>query len=423
MFISVDLPAPFSPSSAWISPRRRSKSTESFASTPGNRFVMPRSSRTGVASSIGCGRGRAQCPPPSRLGPWVRRRHLDLALRDQLRDRVDLPRDEGPVLLRDLLAQRCVADAAILHRERRVGVALDAAGALLELLDDVVDARVDLLQRRGEHEGAEEPLVRIDADAPDVGLLRGAEAAEATAACRLEDDAGAARDLVLRRDLALRLVVERRVVRHVQEHLHVLVRLHGTRPEAGEVMHDRRHGVRAHGADDLLALVRVEVDHQARDVPDEVARLLLPEDDAVVVLLPCARVARCADGPVVDVDACEMRAREGRIDLPEVLEEVEADADHEAVSGLRRGLEVREALIRGVRDEDAALDAELALSPLEAEIGEMVEALVVETPDVGHHRNLGGADRLRLRRRPTAERGADRDRRSKRSNTCRKYPA
>jgi len=33
-FVSVDLPAPFSPTSAWISPRRSSKSTFSIAGTP-----------------------------------------------------------------------------------------------------------------------------------------------------------------------------------------------------------------------------------------------------------------------------------------------------------------------------------------------------------------------------------------------------
>src|SRR3954466_9429876 len=50
MFISVDLPAPFSPSSACTSLLRRSKSTLSFASTPGNRFVIPRSSRSGATA-------------------------------------------------------------------------------------------------------------------------------------------------------------------------------------------------------------------------------------------------------------------------------------------------------------------------------------------------------------------------------------
>src|SRR5207247_8419450 len=43
MFESVLLPAPFSPSRACTSPTAASKSTRSFASTPGKRFVIPRS--------------------------------------------------------------------------------------------------------------------------------------------------------------------------------------------------------------------------------------------------------------------------------------------------------------------------------------------------------------------------------------------
>src|SRR5262245_14640734 len=41
MFESVVLPAPFSPSSACTSPAAASKVTSSFATTPGNRFVIP----------------------------------------------------------------------------------------------------------------------------------------------------------------------------------------------------------------------------------------------------------------------------------------------------------------------------------------------------------------------------------------------
>ena len=41
IFSSVDLPAPFSPSSAWISPGATSKSTSSSASTPGKRLLIP----------------------------------------------------------------------------------------------------------------------------------------------------------------------------------------------------------------------------------------------------------------------------------------------------------------------------------------------------------------------------------------------
>src|SRR6187551_1757427 len=41
----VDLPAPFSPTSAWISPARTRKSTRSSATTPGNVLRMLRISR------------------------------------------------------------------------------------------------------------------------------------------------------------------------------------------------------------------------------------------------------------------------------------------------------------------------------------------------------------------------------------------
>ena len=49
--MSVDFPAPFSPSRACTSPRRRSKSTLSFAVSAPKRLVTPFSSR---ASGVGC---------------------------------------------------------------------------------------------------------------------------------------------------------------------------------------------------------------------------------------------------------------------------------------------------------------------------------------------------------------------------------
>ena len=45
ILISVDLPAPFSPTRAWISPRRRVRSTPARAFTPGNSLVILRTSR------------------------------------------------------------------------------------------------------------------------------------------------------------------------------------------------------------------------------------------------------------------------------------------------------------------------------------------------------------------------------------------
>src|SRR4051812_28577368 len=56
MFESVVLPAPFSPNKAWTSPAAASKSTWSFATTAGNRFVTPRSAIAGEE-------GGAEAPP------------------------------------------------------------------------------------------------------------------------------------------------------------------------------------------------------------------------------------------------------------------------------------------------------------------------------------------------------------------------
>src|SRR2546427_4060611 len=52
--ISVDLPAPLSPTSAITSPLRTSKSTSVSACTEPNVFVMPRSWRRGVSLSFTC---------------------------------------------------------------------------------------------------------------------------------------------------------------------------------------------------------------------------------------------------------------------------------------------------------------------------------------------------------------------------------
>ena len=53
MPMSVDLPAPFSPSRQWTSPPRTVRLTSSFASTPGYRLVIPTISTIGVPDSAG----------------------------------------------------------------------------------------------------------------------------------------------------------------------------------------------------------------------------------------------------------------------------------------------------------------------------------------------------------------------------------
>src|SRR5439155_12434 len=71
----------------------------------------------------------------------------------------------------------------------------------------------------------EEALVGVDADAPDVLLLGGAQPAETARTSGLELDARALADVVERGLLALRLVGEGRVVCVIDQHLDRLVRL------------------------------------------------------------------------------------------------------------------------------------------------------------------------------------------------------
>src|SRR4051794_4685962 len=107
--MSVDLPAPFSPQIAWISPRCTSKLTFESALTPGKVFVMPRISRivfvTFADFLVGLTGGRwvvpaaAGCAPRRRRGvsdgcrgseaevvlgpvPRVDERRLDVVLHD-----------------------------------------------------------------------------------------------------------------------------------------------------------------------------------------------------------------------------------------------------------------------------------------------------------------------------------------------------
>src|SRR4051794_14295326 len=122
MFISVDLPAPFSPSSACTSPWSRSKPTLSFASTPGNCFVIPRSSRTGAAAMGGDS-------VTERAGlaarPFVRR---SVRLLEGGRN-LDLPGD-------DLITQG-LDPCAVRRRHLRADLA-DRDAAVLQIEDEVV---------------------------------------------------------------------------------------------------------------------------------------------------------------------------------------------------------------------------------------------------------------------------------------------
>src|SRR5690242_14910260 len=208
--MSVDLPAPFSPSSACTSPRRSVRSMWSLAVRPPKRLTMPRSSS---ASSAASDASRVVMPPS-----LVALRLLgrgDLAGRDLLLDLRDL---RGVLLAH--LVELADAHAAVLDVEHLVGAALERA--VLRRLDGIEDRDVDLLRRARHDLRAEERLIVVDADRLDLLLLGGVDRAEAALAGGGEDDLRALVDLVQRQLLALRLVDE--VLRVAAEHLHVGVR-------------------------------------------------------------------------------------------------------------------------------------------------------------------------------------------------------
>src|SRR4051812_30673662 len=140
--MSVDLPAPFSPSSAWTSPARRSRSTRSLATRLPKRFVTPRNSRAGAsATSV----SRALLDRVRDVG--------DLAGRDLLLDLLDLIGVFGAraVGLAD-------ADAVVLEVEERVP---RLERAVLQLLNRLQHGLVDLLERRGHDVAAQVGLIGV----------------------------------------------------------------------------------------------------------------------------------------------------------------------------------------------------------------------------------------------------------------------
>src|SRR5215208_335403 len=361
----VDFPAPFSPSSAWISPRLSSNPIALLATSEPKRLVIPRSSRAGAAPDIG-----------SVVTAGLRLLDLgrdvgDLARLDLLHDLVDLL-----LVLRALRGDLAEADTAGLDVEDLVRAALE--GAVLSRLDRLEHGDVDLLQRAGDDVRAEVALVGIDADALDVLLLRRVERAEAALAGDLEDDLRALRDLVERELLAEVLLDE--VLRVAVEGLDVRVGLLGAGLEAGDVAVDRRDLLAADRGDDLVAALVLDVEPGQR--ADEVAGLVLLEQEAVDVRgLALHRGLRV-------VDDRELRVGELLGDGLDRLGHQEADADHEVVLLLGERGQVRHVVRVLRRGQCAAVDAELCLGPLEALVGELVERAVVEAADVGDETDL-----------------------------------
>src|SRR6267378_934298 len=129
IFISVDLPAPFSPTSAWISPARRSKRQLRSAWTPGKSLLIPSISTSRSPTASGT------TPPTGRIG----------AVAD--------PRRPHPVLARSF---------GLLVQQRGDVRVVDVR------LVVVLVARVDVLGERLTLEGVHRGLDALEADADRV---------------------------------------------------------------------------------------------------------------------------------------------------------------------------------------------------------------------------------------------------------------
>src|SRR5512132_2366879 len=92
--INVDLPAPFSPISAWTSPVRSSRFTSSLASTPGKRLVMRSSTTRGGEPLPPAPSTFVTIPPSPRLAARGVR-HDDRSVDDLLLELVELLGDVG----------------------------------------------------------------------------------------------------------------------------------------------------------------------------------------------------------------------------------------------------------------------------------------------------------------------------------------
>src|SRR5215211_4465525 len=132
MFIRVDLPAPFSPRRAWISPGRTSRSMWSLARTPGNRLVMPRISRAGGVTVAAGSVAAASVTVVNTPGCCERAGSEDTA-----RSGRGARSESSPLVL-----FRCVAGS-----ERGLLAGLEGAG--LHIRDGLVQLRLDVRRDQG----------------------------------------------------------------------------------------------------------------------------------------------------------------------------------------------------------------------------------------------------------------------------------
>src|SRR2546422_1170377 len=249
MPMRVDLPAPFSPTTPWIVPRRTTSDTSRLAWTSPNHLSIPRSSVAGGAPlSVTfrsdmwrserqlCRRNRflfweryrrGPSRPPPKLSPPPR-------LFSHVVGDLDFPgHDVGARLLEPLFHLRS-DQAAVVLIERIADAALgdtERAHAglprpVLRGLECFVDGEIDALDHRGQDRaGMDVVLVRVDADGEPTLVLGGLEDAEPGRARGGVDDVGAPIELAPGQLATTRRIVPGRRCRsrHVLEDLDLRV--------------------------------------------------------------------------------------------------------------------------------------------------------------------------------------------------------
>src|SRR5271165_285369 len=191
MFISVVLPAPFSPISPWIDPREADRETPRLAWTEPKRLSIPRSSSANPGG------------PP---GAWVAGLSGSTALRGLVLGDADPASDYlGPGLVKAPLHFRGY-QFPVEFVERIIHPALREAEHLRaslpcsapRVVENGLHRHVDALDRRGEHASRMEVvLVAVAADAEKPGIGGGLHDADAGGACRVEHHVRAAPELAL----------------------------------------------------------------------------------------------------------------------------------------------------------------------------------------------------------------------------------
>src|ERR1017187_104948 len=192
MFMSVDLPAPFSPIRPWMDPRATESETTRFACTGPKRLSIARSSSAG---------------PEGPRGAWGAGLCASTALRRLVFGNADLARDDvGPGLVQAPLhfrgyqlaiefVQR-IADP-VLRQAEHPGAGLP--GPVPRVVEDRLDRDVDALHRRGEDAaGVQVILVAVAPDAKEPGVGRRLHDADPGRARRVEHHVRAAPELAFR---------------------------------------------------------------------------------------------------------------------------------------------------------------------------------------------------------------------------------